>query len=244
MAGDLTSAFDFRKPNAAIVPLPNTAAYQPPNYDFHPNDAITPPPNQAVPMQEPGVRRARALPYALHVHGKVNAADSTFQLEFHNVGGATAVFHVRTAHGTLVPRSYTVEPGKRIDDGSPMSADGIYELAVHGPNGFFRSFRGGISGRSNAVLKVACDYLQDDDEITLAIANLAVRAGEIHVTDRYSGETFQTLLAPRKKLSKKGSRCVTAAGTTSSSRSNTMLSSSIDWPLMWRMAGTASPIRS
>ena len=121
VAGDLTSAFDFRKPNAAIVPLPNTAVYQPPAYEFHSNDAITPSANQAV----------------------------------------------------------------------------------HGPNGFFRSFRGGISGRSSAVLEVACDYAQDDDEIALAIANRAVRAGEIHVTDRYSGETFQTLLTPRKKLSKK-----------------------------------------
>src|SRR4030095_2592773 len=31
VAGDLASAFDFASPNAAVVSLPSTAAYEPPN---------------------------------------------------------------------------------------------------------------------------------------------------------------------------------------------------------------------
>src|SRR5262249_14997282 len=37
VTGDLTSAFDFDSPNKAIVSLPSTAAYQPPNQNRYPD---------------------------------------------------------------------------------------------------------------------------------------------------------------------------------------------------------------
>jgi len=65
VAGDLTSTFDFESPNAAVISLPSTASYEPPDTDRHPGFVPTPPTNQAMPEQEPGTRPARALPYEL-----------------------------------------------------------------------------------------------------------------------------------------------------------------------------------
>src|SRR5262249_39537981 len=75
VTGDLTSAFDFDSPNDAIVSLPSTAAYQPSDKDIAAGtrfpDYVPPvPANQTLPQQEPGTRRARALPYELHVEGE------------------------------------------------------------------------------------------------------------------------------------------------------------------------------
>ena len=51
-----------------------------------------------IPAQEKGVRPARALPYELDVHAKVNASNHTVVLKFMNTGGATAVFQVRSGN--------------------------------------------------------------------------------------------------------------------------------------------------
>jgi phospholipase C len=65
VSGDLTSAFNFRSPNDATVQLPSTVAYFPPDNQRHPNYVPVPPAIQALPVQEPGVRPARALPYEI-----------------------------------------------------------------------------------------------------------------------------------------------------------------------------------
>lgn len=50
VTGDLTSAFNFRNPNARIVALPGTAAYIPPTQDRY-TDYVPPvPANQALPV--------------------------------------------------------------------------------------------------------------------------------------------------------------------------------------------------
>ena len=58
VAGDLTSAFNFASPNDAIVALPNTASYAPPNQSRYPDYVPTPPANQELPEQESGTRAA------------------------------------------------------------------------------------------------------------------------------------------------------------------------------------------
>src|SRR6266478_3970933 len=54
VAGDLTSAFNFASPNEALVSLPSTASYVPPNQNRYPDYVPTSPSNQALPDQEPG----------------------------------------------------------------------------------------------------------------------------------------------------------------------------------------------
>jgi hypothetical protein len=63
---DLTSAFDFETPNAAVVSLPITDAFQPAqsyiiNGTRFPDFVPPVPANQSLPQQEPGTRPARAL---------------------------------------------------------------------------------------------------------------------------------------------------------------------------------------
>ncbi len=41
------------------------------------------------------------------------------------------------------PWSYTVEPGGQLaDDWTTTDSEGVYDLAIHGPNGFLRVFQG------------------------------------------------------------------------------------------------------
>src|SRR5499426_460295 len=149
VCGDLTSAFDFAKPNHAPVSLPDTAAYKPLNHDKHPDFVPVPPVDQALPEQEPGLRHARALPYELDVSGSLNHGE--LSLQFDNTGKAGACFQVRS--GALGPWSYTVESGKSLADtwNAQRAGGDNYDLSAFGPNGFLRGFRGNLSG--NATLE-------------------------------------------------------------------------------------------
>ncbi|GAB3576675.1 phospholipase C, phosphocholine-specific [Amycolatopsis endophytica] len=133
VCGDLTAAFDFSRPDHAVPGLPGTAGYYPPDRDRHPDYVPVPPADPALPSQERGQRAALPLPYDLTVDG--SASGGALRLTFANHGEAGAHFHVTSADG---PRGYTVGAGKRLTDEWPVSS----EVAVHGPNGFFRRFAG------------------------------------------------------------------------------------------------------
>jgi hypothetical protein len=51
----------------------------------------------------------------------------------------------RRADGAQEPRSYTVEPGRQVTDAWGFASG--YDLSVHGPNGFFRRFKGDREAR-------------------------------------------------------------------------------------------------
>src|SRR5215475_3672346 len=114
ITGDLTSAFDFASPNAAVVALPDTSSFQPSNLNLHPDYVPKPPANQALPQQEPGTRPARALPYELRVDAQVNA--SGVQVSFSNTGRAGAVFQVRSGDGQTGPWTYSVGASDATSD--------------------------------------------------------------------------------------------------------------------------------
>jgi phospholipase C len=146
--GDLTSAFDFRKSNDAVVSLPSTIAYQPPDNTRHPDYKPAPPTQQSMPGQEQGIRPARAVPYELKVRGIVDLANGEVTLHFHNIGAAAVVFQVRSGNGEEGPWVYTVGPRTSISDTWTFSGYGkdAYDLSVYGPNGFLRTFKGSTGG--------------------------------------------------------------------------------------------------
>jgi phospholipase C len=214
VAGDLTTAFDFAKPNAGRVRLPSTAAYLPPDKERHPDFVPVPPANQALPNQERGVRPARALPYTLHAHGAVNATYGSFNIDFVNAGEAAAVFHVRSGHGADVPRSYTVESKKQLAGAWNVRSIGAsdYDLSVYGPNGFLRGFKGGVSGqrRANLDVRASYDHARDGDDdvrggIKLTISNLAAQIATVRILDKYTGKRIEKELEPGKSMSKRWS---------------------------------------
>ncbi len=196
VVGDLTSAFNFESPNDAVVALPSTASYQPPNQNRYPDYIPTPPTDQALPEQEPGTRPARALPYELHVHGEVNASQGGVQLFFRNTGRAGAVFQVRSGDGLTGPWTYTVGAGDETSDTLGTGGAASYDFSVFGPNGFLRTFAGGLAAGS-ANLTVNAIYDQESEGIALVIRNHGSSPANISISDAYTGKTHTHILHPQ-----------------------------------------------
>ncbi len=203
VVGDLTSAFDFEKANAGRVMLPGTESFKPTSFVFYPDFNVVPPANQMLPKQEPGVRPARALPYALHAHGVIDAAGGTFRIDFGNSGRATGVFHVRSGSDAHVPRSYTVEPNKSLSDTWNLGAIGVADcdLSVYGPNGFLRAFKGSVSGLRKAQLDLRTDYDEKSGDLTLVMKNLSTLPAHVFVLDKYKGQKFDVTIMPGATVS-------------------------------------------
>jgi phospholipase C len=194
VAGDLTSAFDFRKPNSfRNVRLPDTSDLEPVDLVRHPDQVPVPPANQSVPGQERGVRPARAIPYTLHADGLAGA--TSFSIKLQSSGGAAAVFHVRSADAAQDPRSYTVESGKQLADRWDFTSG--YDPSVHGPNGFFRRFKDRAGG-PQAGLAIQAQYgsRHHEHEIALKLQNHGSAAVEVTVSDRYSSRSTTLKVAP------------------------------------------------
>ncbi|HZZ18754.1 MAG TPA: alkaline phosphatase family protein, partial [Opitutaceae bacterium] len=122
--------------------------------------------------QEPGVKPACALPYDLEVDGSLGA-EGIFGISFsagnerfgrRSVGAPFHVYSpapVRRAGQGGEPRepgrtwSYAVAAGGRVEGKWRVEdfESGTYHLRVHGPNGFYREFRG-TSGNGNVAVRM------------------------------------------------------------------------------------------
>jgi phospholipase C len=195
VCGDLTSVFNFETPNDQRVQLPDTAGYEPTDHDRHPDYVPVPPTSQSLPAQEPGLRRARALPYVLHADGTSNVADGTFQINFRNIGRAAACFQVRSQVATGGPWTYTVEAGKSLENSWALAASlGSYDLSVFGPAGFFRHFRGSAAKTAAANLEVTVEYVALLDSLVLRVTNQAETTTHVHITNAYGGRSITEVL--------------------------------------------------
>lgn len=137
ICGDLTSAFDFsRTPDASVEQI---AVPEPLDTLHHPYQVPEP---QVMPVQEPGTRHARPIPYAFHVSCRMEPGK--VWLEFANPGEAGAAFYVYDGRAMQTPpRRYAISPGQRLSDYWPASSDGKgYELSAYGPNGYLFQCRG------------------------------------------------------------------------------------------------------
>ncbi|MGH9486770.1 MAG: phosphocholine-specific phospholipase C [Terriglobales bacterium] len=136
VCGDLTSTLDFAAGSSAAAPLPPTASYAPPDRKRHPDYKPVPPARQRLPVQEPGQRPTRPVPYELHASAAVSP--TTLTLTLRNSGTAAAGLQVRSPRHE--PRVFTLVSGGAIEDSWYFST--AYQLELHGPNGFFRAFAG------------------------------------------------------------------------------------------------------
>ncbi|QSA96550.1 phosphocholine-specific phospholipase C [Methylococcus sp. EFPC2] len=144
VCGDLTTAFNFADPNDQefLNQLPDTLALAEQARALPGRTVPATPASITLPVQAAGLRPSRALPYELHVHDRVVAADR-IELVFGNTGKAAAVFHVYDRLDlNSIPRRYTVEPGKQLTGHWAPASAGAYDLWVLGPNGFHRHFTG------------------------------------------------------------------------------------------------------
>ncbi|MBL1086011.1 phospholipase C, phosphocholine-specific [Streptomyces actinomycinicus] len=164
ICGDLTSAFDFSRQDTAPVSLPSTAGYLPPDRNRHPDYVPKPPANPSLPRQEAGCRPTRPLKYAPAVDGAADTTAGKFTLTFASGANAGAAFLVTSNSRTDGPWTYTTEAGKTLSDTwNSVYSGGNYDLAVHGPNGFLRVFKG---RNKVAGPEVTARHVGDDVELT------------------------------------------------------------------------------
>jgi phospholipase C len=198
VSGDLTSAFNFKTPNNAVVPLPSTAAYVPPNQNRYPDYVPTVPADQKMPKQEPGMRPARPLPYLFDVTGKADLKAGAFNIVFGNPGSVGAAFQVRSA--TLVggPWTYTVSAGKSLNDAWAIVAP--YDLTVYGANGYMRAFKGGVEDGISTVLATTAKEDAKAISLTTSIVNAGKAPVTVTVLNTYTAQTLSQLLAAGEAL--------------------------------------------
>lgn len=193
VTGDLTTAFDFSKSSTAVMQLPSTVAYRPPDGERHPDYKPAPPVEQKMPAQESGTRPARALPYALEVTARVDREKHAVELRFQNAGGAGAVFHVRAGDGKSGPWSYTVGARDETHGSFAAAEDGGYEVSVYGPNGFFRGFKGNVAKADEPEVEANYGYTQFSREvmpsITLTTQARGGEARELTIRDGYKQQS-------------------------------------------------------
>jgi phospholipase C len=191
VCGDLTSAFNFATPNSATVALPSTAAYVPHDDQRHLSYIPLPPVVQSLPVQESGIRPARAVPYVLNVKAAVGPAAGEFTLEFINTGKNTAVFQVRSGSALQPPRSYTVSPNSQLSDAWNYAglALGAYDLSVYGPNGFFRAYKGTVNQATSTNIQSEIAYDIASGGVTLTAKNSGTAARQLQVLNVYTSAT-------------------------------------------------------
>ncbi|QAU24362.1 phospholipase C, phosphocholine-specific [Dyella sp. M7H15-1] len=198
VAGDLTSAFDFSKPDGSQLSLPSTSDYQPPNDQRYPDYVPTVPADQSLPDQEPGMKLARALPYELHATAR-SQPQGAFGIMLENTGKVGACFQVRAAHGSNGPWYYTVESGKSLF--ATLPAQAAYDYSVYGPNGFMRHFKGDRSSPKTALLAIV-RYDIGEGSIMLELANDGHDFCNVSVENLYNGESVAYVLQPGERQRK------------------------------------------
>ncbi|MFH8928230.1 phosphocholine-specific phospholipase C [Streptomyces pristinaespiralis] len=156
VTGDLTSAFDFGRAR------PQPAVEQPGEIPaFTGRWRPLPPEVQAMPVQEPGTRPARPLPYQPDAHATLTADAVTVALR--NSGRASAHFALYPYAGEFpVPQHRDVR-GEAQWTVPLTRAD--YRFTITGPNGFRREFAG--PARGTAEVRSVIDHHDRDVHLTL-----------------------------------------------------------------------------
>ncbi|UNO42999.1 phospholipase C, phosphocholine-specific [Streptomyces sp. MST-110588] len=198
VCGDLTSAFDFGSKSTRPAHLPPTDGYRPPDRDRHPDYVPTPPAVGRLPRQERGARPARPLPYAPFVDGTGTPGTGRFTLTFGSGPGAGAHFYVTAPNRTDGPWTYTTEAGKQLSDTwNTAYSQGVYDLTVHGPNGFLRTFRG--PGKT-AGPEVTARHNAGTGHLDLVLTNAGGTACRLTVENAYGGKPAKITVRPGARV--------------------------------------------
>ncbi|WP_035792014.1 phosphocholine-specific phospholipase C [Kitasatospora mediocidica] len=177
VAGDLTSAFNFGvSPVAFPTGLPNTAALVTAANNEKSLPAPKVPAAGALPAQEPGDRPAQAVDYVFNTTSWTDT--STGRIWFKTVSaGLGAAFTAYTVNDrTYAAWPYTCAAGGSISDyfSAKTYGAGLYDIDLHGPDGYLRGFQGNVLTWSNSSKAhpeaYAVDQL-DGATLTLTVTN-------------------------------------------------------------------------
>ncbi|MFE7583312.1 phosphocholine-specific phospholipase C [Streptomyces gardneri] len=156
VTGDLTSAFDFKR-GRRQPPVEQPGPIPPFTGRWRPQ----PPAVQQMPVQEPGARPARPLPYQPDASATVAPGAVTVALR--NTGRASAHFALYPYAGEFaVPQHRDVRGTGEWN--VPVTGD-HYRFTITGPNGFRREFEGPAAG--GAELATRLDHHDRDLHLTV-----------------------------------------------------------------------------
>ncbi|MEV8622685.1 phosphocholine-specific phospholipase C [Streptomyces sp. NPDC051079] len=156
VTGDLTSAFDFRRTRRQ-PPVEQPGPVPPFTGRWRPQ----PPAVQSMPVQEPGTRPARPLPYQPDASATVG--EGTVTVALRNTGRAGAHFALYPYAGEFaVPQHRDVRGTAQW--AVPLAGD-RYRFTITGPNGFRREFEGPAAGRAQLASRV--DHHDRDLHLTV-----------------------------------------------------------------------------
>jgi phospholipase C len=185
VCGDLTSAFDF-------AGTPDTAVrhFQPAIPQAPSTVPINAPDDASIPMQEPGLRPARALPYQWTVEHRLDSAAGLSWLDLVNTGAAGAAFYIydHTMPGGA-PRRYTAAANDTLADCWPLrETSTAYDATVHGPNGYVCQVRGetGEGTGSRPAVEVRIRYDIANQRVIANLKNTGATGCHVEVHDAYA----------------------------------------------------------
>jgi phospholipase C len=203
ISGDLTSAFDFKTPNTDLsqLHLPSTDDYKARLAHAATQPSLKIPDTQASGSQPTDRRPARPLPYAINANMRQGKRDLLIDLA--NTGRKAAVFtiHDYAAYNLMGPWRYTLDAGQSYTAGHWNHKEReVYDLAIHGPNGFYRHFAGRLRDDDRLTpdpLMVVASENARTGELSLALQNTGDAPVEVRLTNdpRYS-QGDRTLILP------------------------------------------------
>ncbi len=172
-----------------------------------------------MPVQEKGVRPSCALPYELYADGRLNADNKTFNIKFtagtamFGAKSSGSPFYVYAGTGNeLKVKAYAVAAGDSITDSWTIDdfSNKQYQLNLHGPNGFFRMFKGNAS---DPAVDITVKYNRYKMEKKIAGGNIEIVAAcnadklcAIEITDNAYKSGHHTMqLDGRSKTKKQAS---------------------------------------
>jgi phospholipase C len=169
-----------------------------------------------ITLQEKGTRTACALPYELYSNGSLSADKKSFEIK---MAAGNAVFGKDAAgspYRVYAPVKYNddisknevsrnwhfaVKAGDSLTYNWPLNSfeNNAYHLRIHGPNGFYREFKGNAN---NSPLTISCDYEKNrlsaklTGNIVVNFTNKENKAHTIGITDNaYKSGTITKLIA-------------------------------------------------
>ncbi|MDD3760543.1 MAG: phospholipase C, phosphocholine-specific [Acidithiobacillus sp.] len=192
VCGDLTSAFDFFRPDDRFVSLPSTRNYVATVHHESTLPAPVVPEEQpiAIAPQEAGLRRRRPLAYDTRL--RLEATANGVRLRFHNpspLGVACTAYWDGSSH---LPHHYSIGAGDRLEDEMPLPKGQELSLTVYGPDGYLRR----ITGEGPSTLEVDA-WPEKSGDLHLHLHNGGREGQRVTVADQaYGLGTREIRLAP------------------------------------------------
>ena len=167
VCGDLMSCFDFKAPNRDdfFQALPETQTQAAKAHKL--GLTATPPLPDSIspPVQEKGLRPARALPYVLEAN-LVQGDAAFYEIELINRSPNAVVFHIYGLQ--LFPSRYVVKAGGCMS-AKVVPEDSVQVAHIIGPNGFHRTFSAMQPKRLDIRLSGSALTLINSDNAPIAL---------------------------------------------------------------------------